>query len=67
MSDTASPVMRSRSQSFGKSTRAVALNTSGSCRCTHMSFGAVKPGMAGWGLVKQGYAASREEAVIKLP
>jgi lipopolysaccharide/colanic/teichoic acid biosynthesis glycosyltransferase len=27
---------------------------------------AVKPGMAGWGLVKQGYGASKEDAVIKL-
>jgi len=27
---------------------------------------AVKPGMAGWGLVKQGYASSREDALLKL-
>ena len=27
---------------------------------------AVKPGMAGWGLVKQGYGDSREEALLKL-
>jgi exopolysaccharide biosynthesis polyprenyl glycosylphosphotransferase len=27
---------------------------------------AVKPGMAGWGLVKQGYAASKEDARVKL-
>jgi lipopolysaccharide/colanic/teichoic acid biosynthesis glycosyltransferase len=27
---------------------------------------AVKPGMAGWGLVKQGYGASKEDARIKL-
>lgn len=27
---------------------------------------AVKPGMAGWGLVKQGYGASKEDALIKL-
>ena len=27
---------------------------------------AVKPGMAGWGLVKQGYGASKEDAFIKL-
>ena len=27
---------------------------------------AVKPGMAGWGLVKQGYAASKEDTVRKL-
>lgn len=27
---------------------------------------AVKPGMAGWGLVKYGYASSKEDAVIKL-
>jgi len=27
---------------------------------------AVKPGMAGWGLVKQGYGASREDALLKL-
>jgi len=27
---------------------------------------AVKPGMAGWGLVKQGYGASKEDAVVKL-
>jgi len=27
---------------------------------------AVKPGMAGWALVKQGYASSKEEAAIKL-
>lgn len=27
---------------------------------------AVKPGMAGWGLVRQGYGASREDALIKL-
>jgi len=27
---------------------------------------AVKPGMAGWGLVKQGYGASKEDAVLKL-
>lgn len=26
----------------------------------------VRPGMAGWGLVKQGYAASKEDALIKL-
>ena len=26
----------------------------------------VKPGMAGWGLVKQGYGASREDALVKL-
>ena len=26
----------------------------------------VKPGMAGWGLVKQGYGASKEDALIKL-
>jgi exopolysaccharide biosynthesis polyprenyl glycosylphosphotransferase len=26
----------------------------------------VKPGMAGWGLVKQGYAASKEDSVVKL-
>jgi lipopolysaccharide/colanic/teichoic acid biosynthesis glycosyltransferase len=27
---------------------------------------AVKPGMAGWGLVKQGYGSSKEDAVLKL-
>ncbi len=27
---------------------------------------AVKPGMAGWGLVKQGYGASKEDAMLKL-
>jgi len=27
---------------------------------------AVKPGMAGWGLVKQGYGASKEDAKVKL-
>jgi len=27
---------------------------------------AVKPGMAGWGLVKYGYASSKEDAVAKL-
>jgi exopolysaccharide biosynthesis polyprenyl glycosylphosphotransferase len=27
---------------------------------------AVRPGMAGWGLVKQGYGGSKEEAVLKL-
>jgi len=27
---------------------------------------AVKPGMAGWGLVRQGYGASKEDALIKL-
>jgi lipopolysaccharide/colanic/teichoic acid biosynthesis glycosyltransferase len=27
---------------------------------------AVKPGMAGWGLVKQGYGSSKEDAVVKL-
>ena len=27
---------------------------------------AVKPGMAGWGLVKQGYGASKEDAIVKL-
>jgi len=27
---------------------------------------AVRPGMAGWGLVKQGYAASKEDALVKL-
>lgn len=27
---------------------------------------AVKPGMAGWGLVKYGYASSREDSIIKL-
>ncbi len=27
---------------------------------------AVKPGMAGWGLVRQGYGASKEDAIIKL-
>ena len=27
---------------------------------------AVRPGMAGWGLVKQGYGASREESLLKL-
>jgi lipopolysaccharide/colanic/teichoic acid biosynthesis glycosyltransferase len=27
---------------------------------------AVKPGMAGWGLVKQGYGSSAEEAMLKL-
>lgn len=27
---------------------------------------AVKPGMAGWGLVKQGYGSSREDALLKL-
>ena len=27
---------------------------------------AVKPGMAGWGLVKQGYGASKEDAILKL-
>ena len=27
---------------------------------------AVKPGMAGWGLVKQGYGASKEDAFVKL-
>ena len=27
---------------------------------------AVKPGMAGWGLVKQGYGSSKEDALIKL-
>ncbi|MBM4306606.1 MAG: sugar transferase [Deltaproteobacteria bacterium] len=27
---------------------------------------AVKPGMAGWGLVKQGYGASKEDAFLKL-
>ncbi len=27
---------------------------------------AVKPGMAGWGLVRQGYGASKEEAMLKL-
>lgn len=27
---------------------------------------AVKPGMAGWALVKQGYAASREDALVRL-
>ena len=27
---------------------------------------AVKPGMAGWGLVRQGYGASKEDAVVKL-
>ena len=27
---------------------------------------AVRPGMAGWGLVKQGYGASREDALLKL-
>jgi exopolysaccharide biosynthesis polyprenyl glycosylphosphotransferase len=27
---------------------------------------AVKPGMAGWGLVKQGYGSSKEDAMIKL-
>jgi len=26
----------------------------------------VKPGMAGWGLVKQGYASSKEDALLKL-
>ena len=26
----------------------------------------VKPGMAGWGLVKQGYGASKEDARVKL-
>ena len=26
----------------------------------------VKPGMAGWGLVKQGYGASEEDALVKL-
>jgi lipopolysaccharide/colanic/teichoic acid biosynthesis glycosyltransferase len=26
----------------------------------------VRPGMAGWGLVKQGYGGSKEEAVLKL-
>jgi lipopolysaccharide/colanic/teichoic acid biosynthesis glycosyltransferase len=26
----------------------------------------VKPGMAGWGLVKQGYGASKEDALVKL-
>lgn len=27
---------------------------------------AVKPGMAGWGLVKQGYSASKVDALVKL-
>jgi len=27
---------------------------------------AVKPGMAGWGLVKQGYGASKEDSLLKL-
>ena len=27
---------------------------------------AVKPGMAGWALVKQGYGASKEDALLKL-
>lgn len=27
---------------------------------------AVRPGMAGWGLVKQGYGASKEDALVKL-
>jgi exopolysaccharide biosynthesis polyprenyl glycosylphosphotransferase len=27
---------------------------------------AVKPGMAGWGLVKQGYGSSKEDAMVKL-
>jgi len=27
---------------------------------------AVKPGMAGWGLVKQGYGSSKEDALLKL-
>jgi len=27
---------------------------------------AVKPGMAGWGLVRQGYAASRDDALVRL-
>jgi lipopolysaccharide/colanic/teichoic acid biosynthesis glycosyltransferase len=27
---------------------------------------AVKPGMAGWGLVKQGYGSSVEDAMMKL-
>jgi len=27
---------------------------------------AVKPGMAGWGLVRQGYGASKEDALVKL-
>lgn len=27
---------------------------------------AVKPGMAGWGLVKQGYGATKEDALVKL-
>jgi lipopolysaccharide/colanic/teichoic acid biosynthesis glycosyltransferase len=27
---------------------------------------AIKPGMAGWGLVKQGYGASKEDALVKL-
>jgi len=27
---------------------------------------AVKPGMAGWGLVKQGYGSSKEDALVKL-
>lgn len=27
---------------------------------------AVKPGMAGWGLIKQGYGASKEDALLKL-
>jgi hypothetical protein len=46
MSDTASPVNSSRTESFGSSTRASRRKTSGSCSSTHISFGAVKPGIA---------------------
>ena len=46
ISPTRSPVSMKRSQSLGSSTVAVRAKTSGSCRRTHSSFGAVKPGMA---------------------
>ena len=46
ISDTTSPVRRSRNQSLGSRTRAVRAKISGSCRRTHSSLGAVKPGIA---------------------
>lgn len=38
--------MRKRSQAFGRTTCVTLAKTSGSCRATHMTLGAVKPGMA---------------------
>ncbi len=44
MSERYSPVSQSRRKSFGSRTLATLAKTSGSCRATQASFGAVKPG-----------------------